>query len=306
MVVVAGEALIDLILHPDGRVAAIPGGGPYNTARTIGRLGGEVRFLGRLSDDRFGAQLRDGLLADGVDVSAGRLTDAPTTLAIAELDADGAATYRFHTAETAAPGLAAEDVLTAFAMAPAAVHIGTLGLVLEPIASSLAVGVANLGGETLLMVDPNCRPSVIVDRDGYLTRLARIFARADVVKVSADDLAYMATDRSARHGARDLLDAGPALVLLTDGGRAVWAVGRGFEIELPVPQVSVVDTVGSGDAFGGAFLAWWVEQGLGRSELRDQNVVGEAARRAIGVASLTCQRPGADPPTRAQAGWPAL
>jgi len=66
MIVVAGEALIDLILFPDGRVSAVPGGGPYNTARTIGRLGGQVRFVGRLSTDRFAETLRADLEADGV------------------------------------------------------------------------------------------------------------------------------------------------------------------------------------------------------------------------------------------------
>jgi Sugar kinases, ribokinase family len=59
MIVVAGEALIDLIVHRDGRLAAVPGGGPFNTARTIARLGVPVAFLGRLSDDRFGRILRD-------------------------------------------------------------------------------------------------------------------------------------------------------------------------------------------------------------------------------------------------------
>ena len=57
MIVVAGEALIDLLAHPDGRLDAVPGGGPFNTARTIARLGGEVRFLGCLSTDRFGERL---------------------------------------------------------------------------------------------------------------------------------------------------------------------------------------------------------------------------------------------------------
>ena len=180
---------------------------------------------------------------------------------------------------------------------------------LEPIAASLAAGVASLGPDTLLMVDPNCRPSVIPDRDAYLARLSTILARADVVKVSAEDLAYIAPGRSAREGARSLLDSGVTLILVTDGARAVWLVEREFEMELSVPPVQVVDTVGSGDAFGGAFLAWWAEANLAddsrRTHLRDQAAVETAARRAIHVASLTCERPGADPPTRAQAGWPA-
>ena len=68
MIVVAGEALIDLIAAPDGTLAAIPGGGPYNCARTVARLGGRVIFLGRISTDHFGRMLHANLVADGVDV----------------------------------------------------------------------------------------------------------------------------------------------------------------------------------------------------------------------------------------------
>lgn len=305
MIVVAGEALIDLILHPDGRLTAVPGGGPFNTARTIGRLGGRVGFLGRLSTDRFGGMLRAALGSDGVETALSVATEAPTTLAIAELDANGAATYRFHTAETSAPGLELDDVLAALRSEPDAVHLGTLGLVLEPMASALAAGVGRLGDDTLLMLDPNCRPRVIQDREAYLARLDGILARTDVVKVSADDLSFMAPRLTSIDAARGLLAAGAAVVLLTDGSRSVSVIGRAFEADLPVPQIPVVDTVGSGDAFGGAFLARWVERGLGRPDLADEAAVCEAATRAIEVGSLTCHRPGADPPTRLEVAWPA-
>ena len=240
-----------------------------------------------------------------MDLSFATETEAPTTLAVAELDALGAATYRFHTAETAAPGLTNADVDAAFATAPVAVHIGTLGLVLEPIATALADGIAHLARGTLLMVDPNCRPRVIPDRAAYVVRLHGVLARADVVKVSADDLDFLAPGRTALDGARDLLEVGATLVLLTDGARSVRLVGRSFEVELPVPPIRVVDTVGSGDAFGGGFLARWVERRLGRADLTDRSAVVEVASCAIEVASITCQRPGADPPTRAEVGWSA-
>ena len=43
-VLVIGEALVDLITTPSGEVSAIPGGGPFNLARTLGRLGVDVTF----------------------------------------------------------------------------------------------------------------------------------------------------------------------------------------------------------------------------------------------------------------------
>ena len=304
MIVVAGEALVDLIVHADGRLAAIPGGGPFNTARTIGRLGVDVAFLGRLSTDRFGGILSTALANDGVELRWAGLTEAPTTLAVAELDSTGAASYRFYLVETSAPGLTLDDVLAALRSGPSAFHVGTLGLVVDPIASALAAAVARIDHGTLVMVDPNCRPGAIPDRDAYLGRLRGILARADVVKVSADDLAYIAPEVSALEAARELIGEGAGVVLVTDGSRPVSVLAREFAFEVPVPQTEIVDTVGSGDAFGGAFLARWIERGWGRTALGDVAALREAVTLAIEVAVVTCRRIGADPPRREELNWP--
>src|SRR5688572_30858719 len=109
VIVVAGEALVDLIVGPDGGLAANPGGGPYNTARTIARLGQPVTFLGRISSDRFGRELRANLARDGVAESGIIATDHPTTLAVVELDEQGVPTYRFYIDGTSAAGLTDAD-----------------------------------------------------------------------------------------------------------------------------------------------------------------------------------------------------
>jgi fructokinase len=306
VIIVAGEALIDRIVWPDGRVVEAPGGGPLNTARTIARLGVDVAFLGRLSTDSAGDRLRVTLVADGVDLRWAVATDAPTTVAVAKLDADGAASYRFELAGTSAPGLELDDVLGAFRGSPRAVHLGSLGLAVEPIASALADGILQLGDGVLVMVDPNCRPVVITNRAAYRDRLHRVLARADVVKLSADDLDFIAPGEVPADAAGALLELGPTVVLLTDGARSVRVIGDGFAFDLPVPVVEVMDTVGSGDAFGGAFLARFMERSGERAGLRDPDMVRDAVELAIEVASVTCQRPGADPPRRAEVAWPSL
>jgi fructokinase len=305
MIVVAGEALIDLLVHPDGRLAATPGGGPFNAARTIGRLGGSVAYLGCLSSDRFGDGLRAAMTDDGVDLSMAETTDAPTTLAVAELDDRGAATYRFHTAETSAPRLSVGAVTGALATRPRAFHLGTLGLVLEPMASALVAGLASVTADTLVMLDPNCRPLVIADRATYLDRLYGVMTRADVVKVSADDMAYLAPGTSSVEAARGLLGRGPSVVVLTDGASSVVVLAGTETLELVVPAVDVVDTVGAGDAFGGAFLARWIERGLRRQDLADPTALLDAVTLAVAVASATCQRAGADPPRIGELDWSA-
>jgi fructokinase len=305
VIVVAGEALIDLLVLPDDRVAATPGGGPFNTARTIARLGVDVAFLGRLSSDRFGRRLARELEGDGVDLGSVVLTDAPTTLAIAELDPDGGATYRFHLTGTSAVGLTADEARVALVRAPTAVHLGTLGLTIEPVAASLTSLALELPAATLLMVDANCRPAAIADPPAYVSRLRRVLGRAGIVKASVEDLAYLLPGTTPFDAARHLVATGSGVVLITDGPRPVRVVGTGVDGEVLVPRVAVIDTVGCGDAFGGAFLARWVERGLGRAALRDSEALHEAATRAVEVAAVTSSRAGADPPTRAEVAWPA-
>ena len=297
MIVVGGEALVDLVIDPDGTVVAKLGGGPFNAARAIGRLGSTVAFLGALSRDRFGNLLHDQLVADGVSDELVQFTDLPTTLASAELDGHGAASYHFYLAETAAPSLHPLDLPVDLTI----VHVGTLGLVLEPLATTLEAVVGGIGNDVLVLLDPNCRPRVTADREAYIARLQRVLRRTDVVKVSTDDLQFIAPDDHSS-GVRMLVEAGVALVLHTDGGRSVQVHSATGVVEVPVPAVDVVDTIGAGDAFGGAFAAWWDQAGLGRADLHDQPSVRAAVEAAVEVAALSCTRAGAEPPGRSELG----
>jgi fructokinase len=308
MITVIGEALIDLVVDHDSHIAAQPGGGPFNTARTMGRLGLAPAFLGRLSQDGFGRMLRASLDRDGVTLGVPQLTDAPTTLAAVDVDPAGGARYRFYLAGTSSADLDYPLLSAALSGGVTALHAGTLALVMEPIATSIERLITwDLPPGALVMIDPNCRPQVITDRQAYVARLSRILRRTDVVKVSVEDLAYLSPDVPSRAAAAALLDSGPALVLLTDGPRTARAFLPGQEVAVDVPAVKVVDTIGAGDAFGGAFLAWWSGNELTRSDLQQSGPVREALQAAVEVASLTCTRVGAEPPwleeVNGRPGW---
>jgi fructokinase len=293
LILVGGEALYDLVVGDDEKLRAHAGGGPFNAARTIARLGEPVAYLGRLSSDRFGATLRRMLAEDGVLLDTVVDTEDPTTLALAEIDPSGSAVYRFYEHATSAPGLTPEAALAALPPDVGLVLVGTLcRIVLEPIASALEAVVDALAGRALIAVDPNVRPDAIADPAGYRARLERIIARSDVVKLSDDDLAWLEPGGHPRA----LLDRGPKAVLLTRGAAGALVVGAGGDVEIPAPKVNVVDTIGAGDAFGGAFLAWWRSRDLPRDRLADLDTVAEGARFAALVAAITCERPGASPP----------
>ena len=259
-VLVVGEALIDLIVSPSGGIEAIAGGGPFNIARPVARLDVPVAFGGGVSDDAFGRRISALLEADGVTAPDVTLDDLPSL-----------------------------DGLRILA-------VGTLGLVMHPIADTVDAAVAAVGESTLVFVDPNCRPGTIPDEAAYRALLDRLFARADVVKVSGDDLAYLDPDRPGIEVAQDIVARGARVVLFTDGGDAVRIVTRDDVVTVAVPRVEVVDTVGAGDSFGGAFLAFWESAGRGRADLDDAEVVRTTVERAVVVAGITCTRAGANPP----------
>ena len=306
MIVVAGEALIDLVVTPDGQVAARPGGSPYNAARSLARLGAETTFLGRLAGDGLGRLLRERLAAEGAAIGVPEPSSRPSTLAVATLDQAGSADYAFYLDGTAGADLDYEALKKALPAGATTLHVGDLGLVMEPVGAAIERLISSdVPPQVLVLLDPNCRPSAVADQEAYRRRIGVIARRADIVKASTEDLAYLYPDVPPEEAAKALLDSGPSLVLVTDGPSPALAFLPGSVLAEEIPNVTVVDTIGAGDAFGGGFLAWWTAHGLGQADLggpapaRDA-LVGQALRAAVAAAALTCARPGADPPTLAE------
>jgi fructokinase len=302
VIVVVGEALVDLVVDGDV-VTAAPGGAPYNVARGCARLGAPTALMATLSGDGFGRRLADGLAGSGVDDALLQRTTRPTTLAVAQLDAGGTASYEFYTEGTSAPLLTPERL-------PDAADVlvtGGLGLVLEPIATAIERIVMAAGPHVLVLVDLNCRPAAVDDDAGYRSRLGRVLARADVVKASDEDLAYLRPGIPMGTAAGELLAHGVGAVLVTTGGTATTIVTAGGAVSVPVAAVTVVDTIGAGDAFTAGFVTWWRARGRTRDDLADVDALSAAVRAAHAVAAVVVGRRGSDPPRPGDlpAGWAA-
>ena len=296
MITVMGEALIDIIVDPDGEVTSVVGGAPLNTARTLARLGESVAFLGGVSSDAFGRRIHRLLTSDGVAMALPDLVEQPSTLAIAQIDEHGAATYRFMMEGTSAAAVTPELAVAAISPDCTAIHVGTLGLVLQPLADAAVAVVAAARPEQIVMVDPNCRPSVMTSSEVFDRTLTAVLTRADIVKVSGDDLAFMSPGVDPLIAATQLQARSGAVVLFTDGANSVWVITGAARVELEVPKVPVIDTVGAGDSFSGGFLAYLSQHGLHRDSVSQIEVLTAAAEFGIQVAGITCQRAGAQPP----------
>ena len=300
MIVVGGEALIDRIHNGDGTQRAAPGGGPFNTARGLARLGVPTAFLGRLSEDVFGRELATLLRSEGVSLELASIGPEPTTIAIADVGDEGFAEYEFLVQGTSAPNLTREMVPEQFGPDVGALHVGTLGLILEPMASTLAELVSRECDKRLVMLDPNIRVGLIPDAE-YRDRLKTAISTSTIVKASEADLAWIYPGLDHEQAAEEILRAGASLVVVTLGARGAFGAHRSARIHVDAPHVDVVDTIGAGDAFGAAFLAWLHDHGaLGPALSLEPEALKSALEFACLAGALTCTRAGAEPPWKSE------
>ncbi|MGV9358686.1 carbohydrate kinase family protein [Streptomyces misionensis] len=300
MIVVAGEALIDLVPQGPGALAALkpaPGGGPYNTAVALGRLGSPTAFCSRTSCDAFGEALLDGLRRAGVEVSGVQRGPEPTTLAVATIDDGGSAAYSFYVDGTA------DRLFTAPPSLPAgtrAVSFGTLSLVLEPGASAYEELLRRAAGQGLFTaLDPNIRAGLIPDADAYRARFASWLPSVVLLKVSEEDAAWLGGTP------REWLAEGPSAVVVTRGGDGLTVFTEGGEYSVPGEKVDVVDTIGAGDTVNAALLhSLAAQDALSPRALAALGAEGwtRLLRFAARAAAITCSRAGAEPPYAAELG----
>ena len=296
MIVVGGEALIDMISNGDGTQQAAPGGGPFNTARALARLGVPTAFLGRLSEDVFGRQLADLLLSDGASLELASVGAESTTIAMADVDSEGFAEYQFLVHGTSAPNLTTDMVPEELGPEVEALHVGTLGLVLEPMASTLSELILREHGKRLVMLDPNIRIGLVPDAE-YRERLHTAITHSTIVKASEGDLAWLYPDVDHEQAADQILGQGVSLVVVTLGAQGAFGAHRESRLRVAAPHVEVVDTIGAGDAFGAGLLAWLHDHHAIKPDLRlEPDELKSALDYACLAGALTCARAGAQPP----------
>ncbi|MBP1805358.1 carbohydrate kinase family protein [Rubellimicrobium aerolatum] len=301
MILSCGEALIDMLprttLANEAAFAPYAGGAVFNTAIAVGRLGAPSGFFSGLSSDLFGDLLRKVLADSQVDTSPAHVSPRPTTLAFVRLT-DGHATYTFYDENTAGRMLSPDD-LPDLSPDIQALFFGGISLVGEPAAHAYEALQARESASRVTMLDPNIRPSFITDEPTYRARIDRMLARADIVKLSDEDLHWLLGPGDSHDHARAILAMGPSLVCVTEGARGATGHTPSGYVHVPAPRVTVADTVGAGDTFNAGLLtALWKAGQLSKPALRtlDEDALRDALALGVKAAAITVSRPGANPP----------
>src|SRR5215217_4385162 len=307
--VVCGEALIDLVQADvasndsfSSTWLALSAGGPMNSAVALGKLGADAHFLGRISRDAFGRQLRQHILEANVKLDFATESSQATSIAVVSLDEDGVASYTFHFNDTAnfgwqvddLPELSSDDWL----------HIASLSCVVSPGAEVLLDWMRDVHAG--VSYDINVRPTVITDPDAYWRKvqpwLRVVGRRQGILKASDEDIRFlaMAPSSGATESVVDPVELtgrwvdqyglGLAVITLGPGGGVAVEPG-GTITRAPGFTTKVIDTVGAGDTFMAGFLDGYVKRELG--------IEGSLTRGAA-AASIVCSRRGPQPPTSAE------
>ncbi len=284
-IVCFGEVLIDF--QPIAPYAASQtakfeqhaGGAPANVAVAVAALGGNAEFVGTLSTDPFSDFLLDSLRRANVATThIQRTCAAPTALAFVTLDENGERSFSFYRSP-AADLLFRESRLAAKAFAKASIfHACSNSLTEEGIAqATLACMRRAREAGALVSFDMNLRPALWPAGVDPGPRIRAALALADVVKLSAEELAFLTAFAGSESAALDaILSENAQLVLVTDGARPIRWRARDTHGTLDTYAVEAIDSTAAGDAFSGGILFALANIGIDTLSLPD--LIGNPAR----------------------------
>lgn len=306
MFIVCGEALFDVFataetpggLAFDGRI----GGSPFNVAMGLARLDQPVGFFGGIGSGFMGERLMRALKDEGIDTACVARIDAPTTLSLVGLNAQGVPSYAFY-GHGAADRMVQASHLDVVPAAARCFHFGSFAMVAQPTAATQRLLVAREHLRSVISYDPNIRANVEPDLDVWRDAVQWMLPRTHLLKISDEDLGLLYPGRTAEDFASEALACGVALVIVTRGSEGAVAFTARHNAAVVPARVEVVDTVGAGDTFQAAVLAWLAEE----QHLTPERInalssaqVERALRFATHAAAITCSRRGADLPRRAE------
>jgi fructokinase len=305
MIVIGGDAIVDLIDRGQRLFEACPGGSTLNCALAAGQLGSQVLYVSTLSEDTYGDLLANRLAECHVKLRANARSSAYTSLAVVSLDQTNQPSYAFYREGTADREVPVADIVASFPETMSIFHVGSCALIpTEDQDAWLQVVMAAKSRGAMVSIDPNCRPSMTKDPIAYREGIARFFHLADLIKCSDEDLEYLHPEWSDRALEKFIETYSPQLCVNTEGAeglRAVTKLGISAQVSASLPG-SLSDTVGAGDSVHGTLLSEIDRLGLVGQQLSELNEsqLTDILLLASRVAGVNCTLAGCQPPTRAE------
>lgn len=303
-VAVLGEALIDLIAEGDGAFRPHLGGSPYNLAIGLARLGIPVAYISPLSDDSFGDRLQGSLRKEGVELPLDRRSRRPTSLALVVTDESGLPSYRLYREGVADKDIGFNEIRAVLPDRLEIFHTGSLALTPSQLGKIEKTLKHVRRRRVIVSIDINIRLGVSMNEQTYLAGVRSLLPLADIVKASEEDLEALAIETDIEKSAEAAFaEMGSGLFILTAGERGAriyFAEGKLEQKAWPIDRVA--DTIGAGDTFHSAFLAFLMRSGVASESLSGvkADTLASAMNAACAAAAINVSRAGCSPPTLAE------
>ncbi len=269
-----GEALVDLLSNKisndqannsnneDESFTKFPGGAPANVAAAVARLGGDAYFAGMLGDDMFGDFIANCLQQEGVKLDfLSRTTKAKTGLAFVSLDAERERSFEFYRHPSADMLFTASHFPQHCFDGQGVFHFCSNTLTCDRLHDATLAGLKRAQeAQWLCSFDVNLRLNLWANIDHAMPAIWQCFEHTDLVKMSLEELDYVAGGETHANTLDKIMAAGVKLIIITDGGKPLRYFSNQAKGEMSPAQVQMVDATAAGDAFVGGLLFPLAEQ----------------------------------------------
>lgn len=261
-VVSMGETMVSLRtgtpLRLGGTMTMTMAGAESNVAVGLARLGHRVRWGGRVGADEVGTLILRTLRAESVAVDTVVVdTGRPTALMLAERRVADISRVSYYRRGSAGSALTSADAVACLSGSPRILHLTGITPALSVSAAAAVDTAVDLarGGGTIVSIDVNYRSGLWTPQEARPV-LSRLVRGADIVIASQDELGLVVTDpQNERAAAEALAASGVGQLVITRGARGATVWHEGEAHHAPATVVTVLDTIGAGDAFAAGYLS---------------------------------------------------
>ena len=262
-ILICGEALIEEMMDESGSVVSTkPGGGPFNVACCLGRMGVDVSFLGAISEQDSGEEQMQALETASVHTDMVQRSSLPSGKATIRPNPNGhkGFDYEFHLAGTSESSFSTSKISPKALRKFDLLHVGSLACYTEPMAYEVASLARALSKSCVITFDPNVRLASDSSRKEALSRIESLVRHVSVVRCSEADVRALYPNISSEVVARRWVESGPPIAIVTRGNLGAYLLRPGQKtMEINAFQSDCVDSRGMGDAFFAGFICRLME-----------------------------------------------